>query len=698
MAHPHQPYWLGIAGALWAAGWALVGVAASAAAKPGFEFWSSTEMIVAYCAFAAGTACFGCAIRQVRFPYARGRQDVAPRRAQSEKMDELTASALFVRPSQIEGYAEAFVDRVQKLRELQRDLRGRCTVVEVWGPQGAGKTALAAQACLSLRRRREIRWFDCHEPHALTLKELAATLVVHGRSRAARQLAGSMAQSNGRGQLWLARTVMDYLDTRETILILDGYDNVRDEGVHELVRLAEQSRARATLLLISRRAQALHDYPRVSRHKVDGLAVEAALEFLHKWHVWVDEEVARRIWEASSGLPQAMLILAGWKRSNLTIEALRNIPARVGDLRSWLEPFFRELAVTDQEMAKLLAFLQAPADLDLLRAVDVCPGMTETAVDTLCGRFLLTKSGTKYRMHELVKNYIDSQITPAERAALGPKVARSFQKRARELLLGDHPSYGLLYLEAHPDYVADTEHHQRLVDDLMARLADLRMQPGPGSRILVLGSGNGIHDAALAGYHLQIIDLDIQPEIAKLGRDLARDVDGNITYVVADMTRPLPFPACSMDAVFNIGSSFGYEDEYKNNAAVFQYAARVLKPGAPFVFEYVNGHVWYARDHSTETLRGTGAVRTKYRIGDPATQTSLEIISLKRPGDDEPEWFHHFMHFYTIQTVEQMMTEGGLTVVRSYGAIDGRVTGLPFDAKTSTGMVIIARPADNLRG
>ncbi|MFL6053651.1 MAG: methyltransferase domain-containing protein [Actinoallomurus sp.] len=616
--------------------------------------------------------------------------------AQPEGVEDLEVSALYVRPREIAGDAEPLVDRARSLKRLKDDLRGRSSVVVVQGLQGAGKTTLVAKACLTTRRRRggELRWFDCRESGDLDLRSLAATLVVqNSRSAAGRELRAALAQQSSSDPVWLAQTVMDYLSAQRTVLVIDNYHNVHDEGLDELVHLAERSVMPSTVLLISRRRiDTLHAYPRIGRHSIEGLDADMALEFLRKWGVVTEEDVAQRVWEAADGLPQAMLVLAGWKRGDLTLDGLRSIPIRTDDLRSWIEPLYQELTAREQEVARLVAFLHGPVDLGLIDAADAHPETAEVTLDSLCGRLIVTKSGETYRMHALVRDYVDNQISDTERAAFGPRVASHYQQRARELLLGvdEHPSYGKLYLEAHPDYVANTAQHEQLVDDLMARLAELSLQPGDGERILVLGSGNGIHDTAFAKYSLRITNLDIQPEIVKLGKAAAGRLNADIEYVVGDMTHPLDFPTDSMDAVFNIGSSFGYEGEDADNAAIFRHAARVLKPGRPFVFEYVNGSSWYERDPVNSETLPTGAVRTKYRIADRAARTSLDVISLRRPGEDEPEWFHHFVHYYTIETVEQMMRDAGLVVVRSCGAIGGRITGDPFDSESSDAMVIIA--------
>jgi hypothetical protein len=158
------------------------------------------------------------------------------------------------------------------------------------------------------------------------------------------------------------------------------------------------------------------------------------------------------------------------------------------------------------------------------------------------------------------------------------------------------------------------------------------------------------------------------------------------------MTRPLPFEPESMDAVFNIGSSFGYEEEDEDNAAIFRHAAVVLKKGMPFVFEYANGIFWNRRNVERGIEQVTlpdGSIRTKYSVADPVGRTSLATISLQR-ANGSVGWFHHFMHQYSQEEITQMMTNAGLEHVATYEAKDGRVKGDPFDPQKSISMVIIA--------
>lgn len=210
---------------------------------------------------------------------------------------------------------------------------------------------------------------------------------------------------------------------------------------------------------------------------------------------------------------------------------------------------------------------------------------------------------------------------------------------------------------------------------------------------MVLGSGDGTHDPGFAKHGFDVTNIDIQPEIAELGRSKAAALPATINYVVADMTKPLPVEfAGSMDAVFNIGSSFGYESSDETNSMVFRNAANLLRVGCPFVFEYVNGPRWENRRVQRQvdvTTLPDGATRTEVSITNPDARTALTLIGLKR-ADGTGGWFRHFMRYYRLNEILAMMANAGLRPVATYGATAGRVSGEPFDEEHSEAMVVIA--------
>jgi SAM-dependent methyltransferase len=515
-----------------------------------------------------------------------------------------------------------------------------------------------------------------------------AALAPSARLRAAARPGTEPAQA--------ADALIEYLADQRIVLVLDDYHLVTDEGVTMLVRKLERSEIQAVVVLVSRRQPAeIESLPLVAARQVAGLPRAAARQYLRDRGVVLPDALADQVWEkAGHGIPEALRYLAGLKHGRSLADTLDLLPAYTEDLAGWISLLFDDLAPAEQELAKVIAVVREPAGLDLLR--QIAPGSIDLhrTLKGLLERFVVDEVATGAIMHDLFADYLLDRVSTAEREAIGARIAQHYQHKARELLLGvgEEPSYGRLYLESFPEYVHNVAAHVTLVDDLMARLADQALAPPAGARVLVLGSGNGIHDPGLVRHELRIVNLDIQEDIAALGRESASMRPARIDYVVADMTKPLPFAAGSMDAVFDIGSSFGYEETDDDNAAVFAHAARVLKPGCPFVFEYVNGAYWQAlrtqRELDVETLP-TGAVRTTYAVFDSVARTSLTTISLQRP-DGSTGWFHHFMHYYTVDEILAMMRTHGLTPVAVHGTRAGRVPAEPVDPQHSPGIVVLA--------
>jgi SAM-dependent methyltransferase len=410
------------------------------------------------------------------------------------------------------------------------------------------------------------------------------------------------------------------------------------------------------------------------------------------------EATARIVWQrAGSGNPLALTLFAGRARGMNPEELALNLPSSADDLDEWIAPVFDDLSPQSQTVAKIIAFAYEPMPLDVLKAI-AAPLDPDYALADLTARFLLTANAGRFEMHSAVGDHISAKTTDTEQADLAARFTAYYRGQARTVFLDglgqDEPSYGTLYVESFPDYFAAADRHLRFVDDLLDRLADNGYALARGERILVLGSGDGIHDPGFAKHGLDVTDLEIQPEIAELGLAKASSLPVDIRYVVADMTKPLPaeIPDRSMAAVFNIGSSFGYENEDETNAAVFRHAVRVLRDGAPFVFEYVNGPHWEDKRVQRQvdvTTLPNGSTRTEVSITNPDAKTSLTLIGLQR-ADGTAGWFRHFMHYYRLDEITTMMAAAGLQPIAVYGAKGGRVTGDPFDEQDSEAMVIIA--------
>jgi trans-aconitate 2-methyltransferase len=106
--------------------------------------------------------------------------------------------------------------------------------------------------------------------------------------------------------------------------------------------------------------------------------------------------------------------------------------------------------------------------------------------------------------------------------------------------------------------------------------------------VLELGCGTGRDTAALLD-HLpqgQVIALDGSERMVEHTRQHCGGTDGTaggrLTMLHADLTRPLPLPDASVDAVFSVATLHWVPD----HAAVFAELARVLRPGGRMALDY----------------------------------------------------------------------------------------------------------------
>ncbi|HEY3324558.1 MAG TPA: methyltransferase domain-containing protein [Planctomycetota bacterium] len=105
-----------------------------------------------------------------------------------------------------------------------------------------------------------------------------------------------------------------------------------------------------------------------------------------------------------------------------------------------------------------------------------------------------------------------------------------------------------------------------------------------GAHVLDLCCGAGRHARALARMGFRVTGVDLS---ADLLHEAVRRRHKNITYVRADM-RCLPLGAESVDGAISMFTSFGYFETDRENEKVLREVARVLKPGAPFLLDYMN--------------------------------------------------------------------------------------------------------------
>jgi len=215
--------------------------------------------------------------------------------------------------------------------------------------------------------------------------------------------------------------------------------------------------------------------------------------------------------------------------------------------------------------------------------------------------------------------------------------------------------------------------------------------------ILDLACGHGRHSIELAkrGFvHVTASDYS-EVFISKAIKD-AKDAGVKISFIQEDMKK-LPYKD-KFNAVLLLFTAFGYFDD-ETNKDVLKQIQNSLKPDGRFLIDVVSGEA---------------VIRRFEREGVPDRKTGLPLIArqVEMSGHitDESEWFDkeeqvlhshrewldegkkkeydYYLHVYTMQQYEQMLTGAGFIVDSTWGDTNGN----PFSSvDDSSRTIILAR-------
>ncbi len=166
-----------------------------------------------------------------------------------------------------------------------------------------------------------------------------------------------------------------------------------------------------------------------------------------------------------------------------------------------------------------------------------------------------------------------------------------------------------------------------------------RMEIGPGSRVLDIGSGLGGPARTLAErYDCEVVGIDLTAVFCEAATELSRWVVllGKTRFVQGDATA-LPFEAASFDAVMTIHTAMNIADK----ATLYAGAHRVLKPGRIFaVYDILQGEggevhypVPWARDPAISHLASPHEMRALL------TGAGFQIVEEIDSTDEGLPWF-----------------------------------------------------------
>lgn len=197
------------------------------------------------------------------------------------------------------------------------------------------------------------------------------------------------------------------------------------------------------------------------------------------------------------------------------------------------------------------------------------------------------------------------------------------------------------------------------------QVAFFRRQFGPISRpILDLACGMGRHlqELRTAGY--QAVGCDLSYVMLQAG---IREY-GAMAVARADM-RTLPFCTGSFGALVNFFTSFGYFAIEEENRGVVVEMARVLDPGAVFLFDYLNVHRELAKLVQSETRSTpTGEILIE-RWFDASDRSFNKRITIGQRR------YLERVRGYDLDEITEMFRSASLKIEVAFGDFDGA----PFD-------------------
>jgi SAM-dependent methyltransferase len=172
------------------------------------------------------------------------------------------------------------------------------------------------------------------------------------------------------------------------------------------------------------------------------------------------------------------------------------------------------------------------------------------------------------------------------------------------------------------------------------------------------GKGRHIHELRCAGYHA--IGFDLSFTLLRAGVEAY----GAMPVVRSDMRR-LPFGSASMAGIVNFFTSFGYFSSEDENTEVVAEMARVLAPGAPFLFDYLNVHsalrLLIERETRTTPL-GDVLIERWFDASDRSFNKRFTIGSRR---------YLERVRGYDLAEITAMFTSCGLSIGGAFGDFDG---------------------------
>jgi SAM-dependent methyltransferase len=213
----------------------------------------------------------------------------------------------------------------------------------------------------------------------------------------------------------------------------------------------------------------------------------------------------------------------------------------------------------------------------------------------------------------------------------------------------------------------------------------------PGTCVLDVACGSGVHLLCLARRGIEGVGVDVAPSLVRYAKEqaTAAGLTDKLRYLVGDMRNlAATVGNRTFDAVTLLSGSFGFFDDAANQHVLDGMAAQ-LKPGGQLLLDCVSP-AWAIKPRSRTWGEYGGGISFRETWFDPVTCTRVsKFCHLDAEGvmnlPAEPER----IRVYTLPELRTMVSRAGLEFVAAYA--NHELPAVPYDVDHPDRLVVVAR-------
>ncbi len=333
-------------------------------------------------------------------------------------------------PFQVFPKPKHFYGRGVELENINRFLQNpEGKILAIKGIAGVGKTTLVARFVQKEKGDRKTFWYRFHDwsTQRNVLSHLSGFLVQEKKDALKLYLDESRTIDLGDVQ-GILKTQMYEMST---LLVFDDFHRANEnivnlfEAIYEILDELEGIK----IILMGRKIPRFYDRrdvlvkKRINELYLEGLDKKSSFELLSERNIHKD--YIQDIYETTGGHP-------------LSLELIEVVEGEIGkgEMKNFLwEEVLTRLNEDEKNLLRFASVFRYPVSSEAYLLDPVTKDIKHETIDELVGKSLLTHPGSKYDVHDIIREFFYGRLSPKSRSAYHKKVAEYFEDEADDLSL-----------------------------------------------------------------------------------------------------------------------------------------------------------------------------------------------------------------------------------------------------------------------